>query len=371
MNSLKGKNMKIRNLIGLLFSVFLFSCIQSEAPNAEADILTCTVPDDILKAEPEIENESVTLIVKSDADITNLAPVFTLTPGATINPASGTAFDFTTPHTYTVTSEDKNWTKNYNVRCIVSGISTEYHFETVSLEPKYERYQVFYDISSSGDVVNWGSANSVYVLTNVANKMTDFPTSQADNGYEGKCAKLVTCSTGSLGSLVGMYIAAGNLFIGTFDSGSALTNPLKSTRFGKPFEHIPTYLSGYYKYQPGKEYTSKGQVVPGKTDQGDIYAIFYETDDNVRYLDGTNALTSPNLIYVARISDLKPTDEWTHFYIPFVPRPGKFVDKEKLKNGGYQLAVVFSSSIRGDYFEGAVGSTLYVDEVEVIHSDNE
>lgn len=34
------------------------SCIREEAPNAEADILSCTVDGDILKAEPEIDNES-------------------------------------------------------------------------------------------------------------------------------------------------------------------------------------------------------------------------------------------------------------------------------------------------------------------------
>lgn len=364
--------MKIRSVIAcFLLCLPLLSCIQSEAPNAEADILTCSVSGNVLKAEPEIENESITLIVRSDADITKLSPEFTLTPGATISPASGTTFDFTTPRTYVVTSEDRNWNKTYVVRCIVSGISTDYHFETITLEPKNERFQIFYDLSSSGDAVNWGSANAGYALTGVPKSPTDYPTSQFADGYVGKCAKLVTCSTGSLGSLVGMYIAAGNLFIGTFDASSALTNALKATRFGRPFEHVPTYLSGYYKYKPGEEFTSKGKPVPGKEDQCDIYAIFYETDENVRYLDGTNALTSPNLISVARISNQQATDEWTHFYIPFVARPGKVVDKEKLKNGGYQLAVVFSSSIRGDYFEGAVGSTLYIDEVEVIHSENE
>ena len=72
-------------------SLLTAACIREEAPNAEADILTCVVPGDVLKAEPEITNESVTLTVKSDADITSLAPEFTLTPGATISPASGTA----------------------------------------------------------------------------------------------------------------------------------------------------------------------------------------------------------------------------------------------------------------------------------------
>jgi hypothetical protein len=31
----------------------------------------------------------------------------------------------------------------------------------------------------------------------------------------------------------------------------------------------------------------------------------------------------------------------------------------------FSLAIVFSSSVRGAWFEGAIGSTLYVDEVEV------
>lgn len=357
-------------MICILLSMFM-SCIRDEALNAEADILTCIVPEDILKSEPEIDNESVTLTVKSDADITNLAPEFTLTPGATISPASGTAFDFTTPHTYTVTSEDQNWTKTYTVRCIISGISTDYHFENITLEPTNGRYQIFYDIMSNGDSVTWASGNSGFALTGVAQQMTDYPTMQDDNGYKGKCAKLVTRNTGDFGSMFGMPIAAGNLFIGTFDLLNAIPDARKATRLGRPFEHVPTYISGYYKYKAGDVYKRNGEVVNGMKDQCDIYAIFYETDDEVKYLDGFNGLTSPNLISVARITDQKETDEWTHFYLPFVAQPGKVIDKEKLKNGGYQLGIIFSSSIHGDTFEGAEGSTLYIDEVEVIYSENE
>lgn len=73
--------MKVQSFVlCFLLTLLSVSCIREEAPNAEADILSCTVDGDILKAEPEIGNESVTLTVKSDADITNLAPVFTLTP---------------------------------------------------------------------------------------------------------------------------------------------------------------------------------------------------------------------------------------------------------------------------------------------------
>lgn len=149
---------------------------------------------------------------------------------------------------------------------------------------------------------------------------------------------------------------------------NAIPDARKGTRLGRPFDHVPTYLSGYYKYKAGESYKVNGEEVKGKKDQCDIYAIFYETDENVKYLDGFNGLTSPNLISVARISDQKETDEWTHFYIPFVAKPGKVIDKDKLAKGGYQLSIVFSSSLKGDVFEGAEGSTLWIDEVEIIQS---
>lgn len=88
--------MKIKTLTSCFFLAFaISSCIQDEALNAEADIETCSVPGDVLNREPIIGNDEITLPLKKGADITKLAPEFTLTPGATIEPASGTVRDFT------------------------------------------------------------------------------------------------------------------------------------------------------------------------------------------------------------------------------------------------------------------------------------
>lgn len=80
-----------------------------------------------------------------------------------------------------------------------------------------------------------------------------------------------------------------------------MSNPLKATKFGLPFRHIPTYLAGYYKYKAGDQFTEGGKPVSGKRDICDIYAIMYETSESVPTLDGTNAFTSPNLVSIARI----------------------------------------------------------------------
>ena len=156
-------------IVCLLLGITLVSCIRDEALNAEADILTCTVPGDILKRDPIIENNKVVLMVTADADLTHQAPEFTLTPGATISPASGTERDFTTPQFYTVTSEDGNWKKEYQVTYIIAGISSEYHFENVkdykSSLLKYV-YNIFYENDSEGKwVMDWASGNTGFALT--------------------------------------------------------------------------------------------------------------------------------------------------------------------------------------------------------------
>ena len=38
-----------------------------------------------------------------------------------------------------------------------------------------------------------------------------------------------------------------------------MSNPLKATKFGLPFRHVPTYLAGYYKYKAGDQFTEGGK----------------------------------------------------------------------------------------------------------------
>jgi hypothetical protein len=70
---------------------------------------------------------------------------------------------------------------------------------------------------------------------------------QVNGGVNGgKCVKLTTKDTGSFGSMVKMYIAAGNLFVGSFEVGQALNNAMKATHFGFPFFYYPLKLEGWY-----------------------------------------------------------------------------------------------------------------------------
>ncbi|MDL2256344.1 PCMD domain-containing protein, partial [Parabacteroides sp. OttesenSCG-928-K15] len=337
-------------VIALLY-LFTTSCIQPEALNSEADIEVCSIAGDLLISPPKIENNRVTLMLSPKADITRLALDFTLTPGATILPANGTVLDYRQPQTFVVTSEDGKWNKTYTVSCMVDKMSTVFGFEHYrTLTDKTsgkELYHEFYEVAvEGGELVEqniWASGNPGFKLVASGKLPDEYPTVSSPDGMTGRCLKLETRSTGSVGALLNMRLAAGNLFIGSY-SGSL--NAAKATLFGFPFPIVPAGLCGYYKYKAGDMYTDrKGVEYPDKKDNFDIYCIMYETDESGKQLDGTHNFESPNMVAMARIPDAekKETDEWTYFYLPIEVLPGKTIDPVKLANNRYNLSIVFSS----------------------------
>ena len=74
--------------------------------NTENDILTFIVAGQASDAVIDSENHTVKVEVATGTDISNLAPTLTLSEGASSNPESGVAIDFSNAVTYTVTAED-------------------------------------------------------------------------------------------------------------------------------------------------------------------------------------------------------------------------------------------------------------------------
>lgn len=380
--------MRINKLFILyaLLGTLLTSCIQDEAQNSEADITKIAFEGDILANSyinlnpsfDEILNAyPIRVSVKEGKDLSNLAPVFELTPGATISPASGSIQDFTTPVRYTVTSEDKAWHRVYSISAKeqkASNIPTTYHFENIRLIQN--SYQDFYEEQESGDELTWASGNKGFKWAMSKAKAEDYPTVQYADGKVGKCVKLETRLTGDLGNMVNMPIAAGNLFIGSFDMLNAITNPLSATRFGTTFYNKPLRLTGYYKYKAGDKFFENGGYTSRK-DMFNIYAIFYDgvKNENGTIKDVTLDGNLPNVNYehanmvaLALVSNPHATNEWEFFDIPFdYKRYGKRIDETKLANGDYKISIIFASSKDGAIFEGAPGSTLLIDEVELIY----
>ena len=368
-----------------LLTFSLASCIQDEALNQEAAIDGCT-GSHIQQATINAENHTIQLYVSGGVNLQRVEIHFELPEGATVAPLTNSKgdeapfYNFSEKQTrqFKVVSEDQANTAVYQVSLWQTQLPTKYHFELLSSE---NPYHILYEIQD-GKRLEWASGNLGFKLTGQAggeNAALNYPTVQMKDGGSdgGKYVKLETKDTGPFGAMASMYIAAGNLFIGSFDVKSALSNPLTATQLGFPFFEEPVSLEGYYKFQRGAVYEENNTPVPGMQDECDIYGVLYEVDEKVNSLDGGNSLTSDRIVLMARFKAdrgaqyepavkgdyLPEKKEWTKFKFPFVARNGKTVDAEKLKKGGYKLAIVFSSSVNGNYFKGAIGSTLCVDEV--------
>lgn len=380
---------KNTTLVVVALCASLSSCFKDEPLNAECDIRQAYIHADnpeavFYKPADSLVNvitadSKIRFSVRRDADLTRIAPIFTITEGATITPASGSEHDFGQgPVSYRVTSQDGQWHRDYTVYvdAVMKNISDVpvLGFEHPEIfETMDGKYYVWREDADGVSLDIWATGNPGFALTNGQTLPGDYPTAPVDGGVEGKAVKLETKSTGALGALVNKRIAAGNLFTGKFDVKDALADAMKATMFGVPTGLKPIKFEGWYKYKPGPTYQDKdGNPVPGKTDMGDIYAVLYKNTDqqgNAIVLHGDDVRTNPNIVAVAALGETKATDEWTKFELDFDYTGA--LDPETLAAYGYSIAVVCTSSNGGATFQGAVGSTLMVDELKITWDKND
>lgn len=369
----------------IITGCLLTSCFKDEPLNAECDIEKAWVhsnnPEqmffnitDTLVEVPYSESK-VTFYVRRHSDLTQLAPMFSITEGATIKPAIGSVHDFSNgPVTYTVTSEDGAYSRTYEVafneRVRTTNDTIKFDFETYRPEAENGKYYTWYDTDENGNETTlWTTGNPGFRLAYpTMNEPMNYPTCPFEDGFDGSAVKLETRSTGPFGVISKKRIAAGNLFYGFFNVGEALGNTLKATEFGHPFDKKPIKITGYYQYTPGETYQDfNGKPVADMTDQGAIYSVLYRNHDesgNPVMLYGDDVLTSRYVVAVARMADVNATDGWTEFKLEYTYLSD--LDLDELEKFGYSLTIVFSSSYEGDKFEGAVGSTLLIDKVRVV-----
>lgn len=383
------------------FATTLTSCFKDEALNNECDIEKAWIqvdnPDAVFfqpsNAElPDIESTKTDLIfpdLRPNSDVTALPVYFKVTDGATIVPENGSVQNFADgPVTYVVTSEDGQYNRTYRVFIKATDAGTtpdpgnpdkpeeqlsyvNYNFENYFLDPASSKFYVWSDYENGS---NWATGNPGFKIAKGSAKPDQYPSTPLAEGYDGAGVKLVTSDTGPFGVVVNMRIAAGNLFTGVFDSKSATKAPLKATHFGdgsyNQINYRPVTLAGYYQYTPGKVFTDKaGKEVAGRIDQGDIYAVVFRNVDSEGksfYLTGDNVLTSPQIVALARVPNVVKTEGgWQSFSVDF--NYSGELDPTILANYGYSMAVVFTSSIEGAAFQGAVGSTLLIDKVSIAY----
>ena len=326
--------------VGITTCLGFVSCFKDEPLNAECDIEQAYIhagdklnswflfDSDTLQYVQSDQNK-IEFTMSAMADLTQIAPLFRLTPGATISPANGSVHDFSKGSVkYTVTSEDGQWSRIYFVsirKMLYFGSEHEFNFENCYEDKGYYHWQEPWKDANGNTTKEaiWATGNPGYKISNSSTAAENYPTAPIDEGYEGKGVKLSTCRTSGLADMVQKPIAAGNLFIGQFDPSNALQDAMSATKFGRPFSFNtqPKTFTGYYKYKAGEKFTDQYMHVLEQKDYGTIYAVFYDNHNakgEAVVLYGNNVQTSEQVVALARLDNIDNTPEWTPFTLNFI-----------------------------------------------------
>ncbi len=158
--------------------------------------------------------------------------------------------------------------------------------------------------------------------------------------------------------------AAGNLFAGQY-VGTDGTNGILD--FGRPFTSRPAKLKGHIKYTPGSvDYSETNDLPKGSTDIGNIYIAVGDWDAPVRITTKDKNLFNKNDEKIIAYGEWDLTGETQgtdggllEFEIP--------LDYRSLDRIPTYIVIVASASKYGDYFTGSTGSTMWIDDLELIY----
>lgn len=184
----------------------------------------------------------------------------------------------------------------------------------------------------------------------------------------GKSAELKSQYASAFG--IGKFAAA-SLYTGKFNSLVG-TNGAKID-FGQEFTSRPTALHGWFRYTNGKIDYRGGNTPEGVAEIGtdDLCSIYMALAKAPHQLDNTKTSTffdfenDPNIIAYGQLPDaeaVSTNNEWKEFTVTMTY-------KDLTPQTQYYLIIVCSSSKYGDYFTGSTGSTMYIDDLELIYGE--
>lgn len=223
----------------------------------------------------------------------------------------------------------------------------------------------------SGDEMYWDSGNwGATTLSDKASVTTPDESITAPGSSGTRSIKMQSAFVG-VGS-IGKF-AAGNAFVGRYIKTNGTSGA--QIGFGRPHAARPNKLKGYAKYTPATiGYSEVDEVSKGEMDSGHIYVALGDWpaeatgDSNVPFLVDTSAKkffdkTGPNVIAFGEIIFSEATEGEG-----MVPFEIELRYKDTRRKAKY-IMVVATSSRYGDYFTGGTGSTLWLDDLELIYNN--
>ncbi len=221
-----------------------------------------------------------------------------------------------------------------------------------------EAKPIWYPYAENADPAVWDSANP-----GAATFIGSSTTPEESFVVEGKAVKMQS-------AWAVIAFAAGNVYTGKFGKVAGVGAELD---WGVPFNSRPTALKGFYSYSPkpidkadAKKLAAGGynaDELLGSMDKCQIQVILTDWDGpyhvNTTAGQFVDVENDKNIIAYGKLESDEATDGYKEFTLELEYR-------DKTRKPTY-VVISACASYLGDYFTGAVGSTMYVDEFEFVY----
>lgn len=335
-----------------------FACVKEHkfGKSTRKEVKTFAIPGQSGNTTIDHQNLTITVPMPNNTIDFQLTPnEITTSNFSSIVPKQGQTQNFSTPVGYTVTAEDGSM-NTYMVSIELTGDKPQ--LENRSFEDWYVETVGSKNVDQPGiskENTIWGTANRGLALGG-ANGNTSKQT-KTDSLF----VKMETVAAPAL-----VRIAAATLFTGKFtENFPSVSDPRSNLTLGVPFSGRPQGFSFSYKYTPGaSNEDSNGNSLP-YGDQCDIYLLLENRSGSKTkrvgtawFRDGTTVSQWTKTTVPVKYGPLDASDPW---YAYAQPQPDEEwgTGTENVTH----ITVLFSSSFEGDFFSGAIGSTLEVDNV--------
>ena len=345
---------KIVFLLALTFAASACTRVWNDIAHAEVyATITAFEIEGQAKCDIIESSKEISLLLPYDAEITALTlKQFAYTEGATCTPAlkAGDKIDLSSPLTITLTTyDDYVWKVTATLKPKPLNDIYNMTFDTWSKD--YLGLDACYGEGADAEQKKvWGSVNSYL-------GMFSFPIMWPETSFvavpgEGKAA--VKLQSRGIEAL--KLFAGGSIFTGEVISYSQAEFIAK---MGYPFAKRPKTLEGHVCYQPKAIdwCTDAYKDKKGNQDKGFIFVLLadwtepYEVNPPAKLLDTGNV---PGVIGYGKVDFDKPMEAYEKFSLEI-----KYLNDNTPKH----VVILATASELGDYFTGAEGSVLYLDDL--------
>ena len=353
-------------ILSIIVLFVVVACVEEDffGLSSYGEIKSIEVSNQASQAVIKSNTKNVSIEIPGGVDLSDIKiQKLTLSSFAISDLIVGDSINLTDSTLMNVTAEDGLTVTIWTLKASVASATPQ--LPNSDFNAWYQTTDGYYEPGEDAEKTIWGTGNPG---TKILGLYATTPLEIEDNNL---AVRMETLYNGNLAASFGTPISAATIYTGKFDPDKiSITDPQAAIDFGTPFAGRPTSFKLKYTYKPGLENKDKQGNPLSYSDACDIYVLL-----EIRNASSSKRLATAWFRSEDSVQDLTQLSvNFTYGELPAgAPDYAKPPDGEYVRADSVEfvlpthLTFVATSSFDGANFAGAVGSTLIIDDLDLIY----